>query len=86
MLEQLKIRSLQLEVVNFWETGSYLGSVRSKLWLPLPQLKLNMWLLQIALDKYSGFKTNYWIMDLLTKGFDAGRFQYLVSSIGMLNP
>ncbi|GJU91025.1 hypothetical protein Tco_1303448 [Tanacetum coccineum] len=24
--------------------------------------------------------------DLLTKGFDAGRFQYLVSSIGMLNP
>ncbi|GJZ34915.1 hypothetical protein Tco_0580732 [Tanacetum coccineum] len=23
---------------------------------------------------------------LLTKGFDAGRFQYLVSSIGMLNP
>ncbi|GKA38154.1 hypothetical protein Tco_0730705 [Tanacetum coccineum] len=25
-------------------------------------------------------------MDLLTKGFDAGRFQYLVSSIGMLNP
>ncbi|GJU72493.1 putative ribonuclease H-like domain-containing protein [Tanacetum coccineum] len=26
------------------------------------------------------------IGDLLTKGFDAGRFQYLVSSIGMLNP
>ncbi|GJS26107.1 hypothetical protein Tco_0486727 [Tanacetum coccineum] len=25
-------------------------------------------------------------LDLLTKGFDAGRFQYLVSSIGMLNP
>ncbi|GKC59460.1 hypothetical protein Tco_1087058 [Tanacetum coccineum] len=24
--------------------------------------------------------------NLLTKGFDAGRFQYLVSSIGMLNP
>ncbi|GJR23088.1 reverse transcriptase domain-containing protein [Tanacetum coccineum] len=24
--------------------------------------------------------------DLLTKGFDAGRFQNLVSSIGMLNP
>ncbi|GKF07070.1 hypothetical protein Tco_0041294 [Tanacetum coccineum] len=43
-LEQLKIGSLQLEVVSFWET------------------------------------------DLLTKGFDAGRFQYLVSSIGMLNP
>ncbi|GJR78820.1 putative ribonuclease H-like domain-containing protein [Tanacetum coccineum] len=26
------------------------------------------------------------VVDLLTKGFDAGRFQYLVSSIGMLNP
>ncbi|GKF87482.1 hypothetical protein Tco_0258359, partial [Tanacetum coccineum] len=24
--------------------------------------------------------------NLLTKGFDVGRFQYLVSSIGMLNP
>ncbi|GKF11872.1 hypothetical protein Tco_0049798 [Tanacetum coccineum] len=24
--------------------------------------------------------------NLLTKGFDAGRFQYLVSSVGMLNP
>ncbi|GJY67378.1 putative ribonuclease H-like domain-containing protein [Tanacetum coccineum] len=26
------------------------------------------------------------VSNLLTKGFDAGRFQYLVSSIGMLNP
>ncbi|GJS17971.1 putative ribonuclease H-like domain-containing protein [Tanacetum coccineum] len=39
-----------------------------------------------AVDKYSGFKINCWIIGLLTKGFDAGRFQYLVSSIGMLNP
>ncbi|GJT80889.1 putative ribonuclease H-like domain-containing protein [Tanacetum coccineum] len=30
--------------------------------------------------------TEHNIEDLLTKGFDAGRFQYLVSSIGMLNP
>ncbi|GJS44803.1 putative ribonuclease H-like domain-containing protein [Tanacetum coccineum] len=30
--------------------------------------------------------TDYNIADLLTKCFDAGRFQYLVSSIGMLNP
>ncbi|GJZ99618.1 putative ribonuclease H-like domain-containing protein [Tanacetum coccineum] len=30
--------------------------------------------------------TEFNIADLLTKGFDAGRFQYLVSSIGMLNP
>ncbi|GKE90487.1 hypothetical protein Tco_1567962, partial [Tanacetum coccineum] len=49
-------------------------------------LELNMWLLLVAVDKYSGFKINCWIIDLLTKGFDAGRFQYLVSSIGMLNP
>ncbi|GJU49240.1 putative ribonuclease H-like domain-containing protein [Tanacetum coccineum] len=39
-----------------------------------------------AMDKYPGFKINCRIIDLLTKGFDAGRFQYLVSSIGMLNP
>ncbi|GJZ79381.1 hypothetical protein Tco_0644218 [Tanacetum coccineum] len=49
------------------------GSARSKLWLPPLQLRLNMWLLLVDVDKYSGFKTNYWIMDLLTKGFDAGR-------------
>ncbi|GJS28689.1 putative ribonuclease H-like domain-containing protein [Tanacetum coccineum] len=30
--------------------------------------------------------TIYNVADLLTKGFYAGRFQYLVSSIGMLNP
>ncbi|GJV49479.1 putative ribonuclease H-like domain-containing protein [Tanacetum coccineum] len=30
--------------------------------------------------------TDYNVADLLIKGFDAGRFQYLVSSIGMLNP
>ncbi|GKB46324.1 putative ribonuclease H-like domain-containing protein [Tanacetum coccineum] len=30
--------------------------------------------------------TDHNVADLLTKGFDAGRFQYLVSSIGMLNP
>ncbi|GJS33054.1 putative ribonuclease H-like domain-containing protein [Tanacetum coccineum] len=59
---------------------------RSKQWLPPLQLKLNMWLLLVVVDKYSGFETNCWIMDLLTKGFDAGRFQYLVSSIGILNP
>ncbi|GJR67450.1 putative ribonuclease H-like domain-containing protein [Tanacetum coccineum] len=30
--------------------------------------------------------TDYNVIDFLIKGFDAGRFQYLVSSIGMLNP
>ncbi|GJV87840.1 retrovirus-related pol polyprotein from transposon TNT 1-94 [Tanacetum coccineum] len=34
----------------------FLGN--SKLWLQLLQLKLNMWQLQVAVDKYSGFKTN----------------------------
>ncbi|GKC41476.1 putative ribonuclease H-like domain-containing protein [Tanacetum coccineum] len=67
--EQLKIGSLQLKVVSFLETGGYIGSERSKLWLPLLQLKQNMWLLLVVVDKYSGFKINY----LLTKGFDAGR-------------
>ncbi|GJV32491.1 putative ribonuclease H-like domain-containing protein [Tanacetum coccineum] len=33
-----------------------------QLWLPPLQLKLNMWLLLVAMDKYSGFKINYWIM------------------------
>ncbi|GJS83171.1 putative ribonuclease H-like domain-containing protein [Tanacetum coccineum] len=31
-------------------------------------------------------QTDHNVTDLLIKGFDAGRFQYLVSSIGMLNP
>ncbi|GJS03050.1 putative ribonuclease H-like domain-containing protein [Tanacetum coccineum] len=33
--------------------------------------KLSMWLLQVAVDKFFGFKINYLIMDLLTKAFDA---------------
>nr|GEU81667.1 retrovirus-related Pol polyprotein from transposon TNT 1-94 [Tanacetum cinerariifolium] len=35
---------------------------RSKLWLPLLQLKLNMWLLLVAVEKYFGFRIKYWIM------------------------
>ncbi|GJS21497.1 putative ribonuclease H-like domain-containing protein [Tanacetum coccineum] len=38
-----------------------------QMWLPLLQLKLNMWLLLVAVDKYSGFKTNCWIMGRDTK-------------------
>ena len=30
--------------------------------------------------------TDYNYADLLTKGFDVGRFQYLLAGIGMLNP
>ncbi|GJT98089.1 hypothetical protein Tco_1093607 [Tanacetum coccineum] len=39
----------------------------------LYNLKLNMCTNAVAMDKYSAFKTNYCILDLLTKGFDAGR-------------
>ncbi|GJV17399.1 hypothetical protein Tco_1362722 [Tanacetum coccineum] len=47
-----------------------LGSARNKLWLPLLTTEADICA----------------VANLLTKGFDAGRFQYLVSSIGMLNP
>ncbi|GKA67730.1 hypothetical protein Tco_0767647 [Tanacetum coccineum] len=30
--------------------------------------------------------TNHNVADLVTKAFDVGRFQYLIASIGMLNP
>ncbi|GKE04569.1 putative ribonuclease H-like domain-containing protein [Tanacetum coccineum] len=63
-----------------------ISSERSKLWLPPPLLKLNMWLLLVAVGKYSGFRIKCWIIDLLIKALDVGRFQYLVASIGMLNP
>ncbi|GJV21001.1 putative ribonuclease H-like domain-containing protein [Tanacetum coccineum] len=43
------------------------GSARSKLWLLLLQLKLNMWLLLVAVDKYSGFKIKCWIMEFCNK-------------------
>ncbi|GKF03151.1 hypothetical protein Tco_0030074 [Tanacetum coccineum] len=63
----------------------------SRLLWPPSQLKQNMWQLQVAVDKFFGFKISYWTMDnnvadLLTKPFDVGIFQYLVVSIGMLNP
>nr|GEX45488.1 ribonuclease H-like domain-containing protein [Tanacetum cinerariifolium] len=40
----------------------HLYSARSKLWLPLPLLRLNMWQLLVVAVKYSGFRTNCWIM------------------------
>ncbi|GJY45295.1 ribonuclease H-like domain-containing protein [Tanacetum coccineum] len=49
---QLKNRKSQnWRFVSFWETVDYLGSGKSKLWLPLLQLKLSMWLLLIVVDK-----------------------------------
>ncbi|GJT10859.1 putative ribonuclease H-like domain-containing protein [Tanacetum coccineum] len=43
---------------------------------------------ELTLDRWSTIEVVMFLgkIDLLTKGFDAGRFQYLVSSIGMLNP
>nr|GEZ40104.1 copia protein [Tanacetum cinerariifolium] len=40
-------------------------SARNRQWLQIPQQKLNMWLLQVAVDKCFGFKINYLIMDFL---------------------
>nr|GEU57976.1 retrovirus-related Pol polyprotein from transposon TNT 1-94 [Tanacetum cinerariifolium] len=37
-------------------------SERNKMWLQIPQQKLNMWLLQVVIDKYYGFKINCLIM------------------------
>ncbi|GKE14039.1 hypothetical protein Tco_1421616, partial [Tanacetum coccineum] len=45
-------------------------------------VKLNMWLLLVDVDKYSGFKINCWIMDLLTKGFDAGSQAWMEAHVG----
>nr|GEY17068.1 retrovirus-related Pol polyprotein from transposon TNT 1-94 [Tanacetum cinerariifolium] len=38
-------------------------SARNGQWLQIPQQKLNMWLLQVAVDKCFGFRINYLIMD-----------------------
>ncbi|GJV05135.1 ribonuclease H-like domain-containing protein [Tanacetum coccineum] len=46
-------------------------SARNRQWLEIPQQKLNIWLLQVAVDKRFGFRINYLIIDLLTKAFDA---------------
>ncbi|GJX58436.1 hypothetical protein Tco_0289826 [Tanacetum coccineum] len=75
-------RDSPFELVTSYTDSDYVGATQDR----KSTTELNMWLLLFAVDKYSGFKTNCWIMDLLTKGFDAGRFQYLVSSIGILNP
>nr|GEU83444.1 hypothetical protein [Tanacetum cinerariifolium] len=49
-------------------------------------LRQNMLQLLAAVDKFCGFKISCLIIDLSTKPFDAGRFQYLVVCIGMVNP
>ena len=39
-----------------------------------------------GLVKFVKINTDDNFADLLTKGFDVGRFQFLVAGIGMLNP
>ncbi|GJT76343.1 hypothetical protein Tco_1043068 [Tanacetum coccineum] len=85
MLEQAWMGSQQQEVVNSLDVDLYHGSARNRQWLQIPQHKLSMWLLQVAMDKCFGFRINYLIIDLLTKAFDVSRFQYLIVSIGMMN-
>ncbi|GJW51290.1 uncharacterized mitochondrial protein-like protein [Tanacetum coccineum] len=38
-------------------------SARNRRWLQIPQQKLDMWLLQVAMDKCFGFRINYLIME-----------------------
>ncbi|GJU23713.1 putative ribonuclease H-like domain-containing protein, partial [Tanacetum coccineum] len=42
-----------------------ISSKRSKLWLPPSLLKLNMWLLLVAVGKYSRFRIKCWIIGLV---------------------
>nr|GEV10270.1 hypothetical protein [Tanacetum cinerariifolium] len=40
-------------------------SARNRQWFQIPQHKLNMWLLQVVVDKCFGFKNNYLIMGII---------------------
>ncbi|GKA23494.1 hypothetical protein Tco_0709527 [Tanacetum coccineum] len=42
-------------------------SARNRQWLQIPQQKLSMWLLQVAVDKCFGFRINYLIMEKAKK-------------------
>ncbi|GKG12950.1 hypothetical protein Tco_0349910, partial [Tanacetum coccineum] len=42
--------------------AEYVVALRNRLWLQIPQQKLNMCLLQVSLDKCFGFRINYLIM------------------------
>ncbi|GJX23307.1 putative ribonuclease H-like domain-containing protein [Tanacetum coccineum] len=105
-----------LELVAYTDSdyaGATLDRKKQNYIWPLLQLKLNMWLLQVAMDRnpvqllkpkhieirhhfirdcnakkliqMAKIDTQHNVADLLTKGFDAGRFQYLVS-INFLQP
>nr|GEU62217.1 reverse transcriptase domain-containing protein [Tanacetum cinerariifolium] len=48
--------------VSHLHTVKRIFSARNRQRLQISQQKLNMWLLQVDVDKYSGFKINYFIM------------------------
>nr|GEX33233.1 hypothetical protein [Tanacetum cinerariifolium] len=50
--------------VSYLHAVKMIFSARNKLWLQILQQKLNMWLLQVAMDKYSGFKINCLMMEV----------------------
>ncbi|GJU71604.1 putative ribonuclease H-like domain-containing protein [Tanacetum coccineum] len=95
-LEQLEIGSLQLKVVSLWETALDILAVticiienpvqHSK----TKHIEIRHYFIRDCnakkLIQMVKIHSDHNVADLLTKGFDAGRFQYLVSSIGMLNP
>nr|GEW93261.1 hypothetical protein [Tanacetum cinerariifolium] len=83
MVVLLKIANQLPEGVSFWVEDQFHGNARSRQLWTLQQLRQNMLQLLVAMDKFCGFRISCLIMDenvadLLTKPFDARRFQYLV--------
>ncbi|GJZ40049.1 putative ribonuclease H-like domain-containing protein [Tanacetum coccineum] len=48
---------------------SFYRCEEANMWFATSTSEAEYWLLLVVVDKYSGFKTNCWIMDLLTKDF-----------------
>nr|GEW04761.1 retrovirus-related Pol polyprotein from transposon TNT 1-94 [Tanacetum cinerariifolium] len=59
-----KMMHEKFQIGSMGELTFLLGFARNKLCLQIPQQKLNMWQLQVAMDEYSGFKINSLIMGI----------------------
>ncbi|GJW52245.1 putative ribonuclease H-like domain-containing protein [Tanacetum coccineum] len=82
MLEQILTGNPQQEVVNFLAGDSFLGNAKSRpLWLLLLQ-KQNMLLLQAAVGKFCGFKSNVSTMVVLDSCPKHNMVAYLEKSEG----